>query len=107
MGPMAHIQNMLEYERLPFTTVYIGSMFATLYFTFHTGGVSGYVTVLTASGVQVLALLYYLIAFLPGGSAGLKVLTKGIMTILKPIFLGCAKVWAMIMTRCLGQCFSQ
>lgn len=105
-GPKEHMQSMLSVERLPFTTVYLGSMFATLYYTFETGGISGYVTVLTASGFQLLALLWYLITFLPGGAAGMKVLTKGIMKILGPIFVGCAKMWAMIVKKCLSYCLS-
>lgn len=106
-GPSAHLQHMLSMDRLPFTTVYLGSMFGTLYYTFNTGGVSGYITVLTASGLQLLALLWYLITFLPGGASGMKVLTKGIMTILKPILLGCAKVWTLIVRKCLGRFFSE
>ena len=72
-GPAAHFQSMLTAERLPFTIIYMGSMCATLYFTFSFGGASGYVLVLVASGCQLIALLWYLISFLPGGSTGLSI----------------------------------
>lgn len=106
-GPKEHLQSMLTLERLPFTVVYLGSMFGTLHFTFRTGGVTGYVNVLVASGLQLLALLWYLIAFLPGGAAGMKVLTKGILKILGPVFVGCAKCWGVVVRKCLSRCFSQ
>lgn len=31
-GPMNHIKHLLAYERLPFTSAYFGTMFATIYF---------------------------------------------------------------------------
>ena len=103
-GPKEHILGMIQPDRLPFTMVYLGSLLGTLHFTFQTGGVSGYVTVMTASILQLVALLWYLIAFLPGGSAGMKMLMKGIMKILKPFILGCAKVWTVILKQCFGRC---
>lgn len=101
-GPFAHVSGMVTAERLPFTVVYLGSMFATLHFTFTVGGASGYVSVLAFSGLQLLALLWYLITFLPGGAAGMSVLTKGIARVMKPLILGCASVWAAVARRCVG-----
>ena len=101
-GPWAHFSGMIALERLPFTSVYIGSMFLTLYLTFNAGGASGYVLVLGASACQLLALMWYLITFLPGGAAGMRVLTQAMYTLLKPIIKGCAKVQAMCLAKCFG-----
>mmetsp|Transcript_566 Transcript_566/g.776 ORF Transcript_566/g.776 Transcript_566/m.776 type:complete len:246 (+) Transcript_566:86-823(+) len=101
-GPAAHFSSMLTAERLPFTVVYVASMLSTLYFTFTVGGPSGYVLVLGASGCQLLALLWYLISFLPGGSAGLSMLLRGMAQILKPVMIGCAKCQAAVMARIFG-----
>jgi Got1/Sft2-like family len=102
-GPMDHLRGMFSRDRLFFTTIYIGSMLLTLYFTFHAGGATGYVLVLSSSGMQLLALSWYLISFLPGGSAGLSIVLAAMARILQPIILGCAKVQAM----CLAHCFSR
>jgi hypothetical protein len=101
-GPMVHLKGMLSMDRIVFTTIYIGSMLATLYFTFNAGGASGYILVLSASAAQLVALLWYLISFLPGGSAGLGIVLSAMATILKPVFIACAKLQAMIMGRCLS-----
>lgn len=70
---------------------------ATLHLTFNTGGVNGYVMVLAASGVQLLALLWYLVTFLPGGAQGMKYLMSTILTMIRPLIVGC--------TKCMGACF--
>mmetsp|Transcript_2154 Transcript_2154/g.5713 ORF Transcript_2154/g.5713 Transcript_2154/m.5713 type:complete len:237 (+) Transcript_2154:223-933(+) len=101
-GPYEHFAGMFTADRIPFTTVYFGSMFATLYFTFSVGGMQGYAVVLVSSGAQLLALLWYLITFLPGGAAGMQVLTKAIMALLKPVLVGCTKCWAMFAAKVFG-----
>lgn len=101
-GPIPHLKGMLAPDRLVFTTIYIASMLATLYFTFNAGGVQGYVLVLSASGMQLLALMWYLISFLPGGSAGLGIVLRAMAQILKPVIVMCAKVQAMVIGKCLS-----
>lgn len=101
-GPQAHIQGMLTPDRIPFTAVYVGSMLMTLYFTFTTHGAKGYVTVLISSGFQILALLWYLVTFLPGGAQGMKVLTSAIITMLRPLIVGCTKCLQTILSRAFG-----
>uniref|UniRef100_A0A7R9Z7D6 Vesicle transport protein n=1 Tax=Pseudictyota dubia TaxID=2749911 RepID=A0A7R9Z7D6_9STRA len=101
-GPYEHFSGMFTAERIPFTTMYLGSMFATLYFTFSVSGVKGYAVVMACSGAQLLALLWYLITFLPGGAAGMQVLTKAIVTLLKPILVGCTKCWAAFAAKAFG-----
>jgi hypothetical protein len=101
-GPEAHLASMFAQDRLPFTMVYIVSMLATLYFTFTAHGVKAYVTVLVSSGMQLVALLWYLVTFLPGGAQGMKVLTSAILTMIKPIVLGCTKCFQNIVMRTFG-----
>eukprot|EP01082_Thalassiosira_pseudonana_P014999 g13391.t1 g13391 contig8:581520-582266(+) len=101
-GPHAHLMSMLAGDRIHFTVFYVGSMLMTLYLTFTAGGAKGYVLVLGASGLQLLALLWYLVTFLPGGAMGMKVLTQAIWTLLKPLMAGCMKFQAV----CIGRCVS-
>ena len=49
-GPYEHLVSMFAAERMFFTTIYIGSMLATLYLTCTKGGLKGYALVLIASG---------------------------------------------------------
>ena len=101
-GPQAHLAGMLTPDRLPFTAVYLLSMFMTLYFTFTAHGAKGYISVLTASGLQLLALLWYLVTFLPGGAQGMKVLVSAILTMLRPIIVGCTKCCSGLLMRFVG-----
>merc|ERR1719506_1910824 len=99
---MEHLKSMLQPDQLVFTFFYLGSMFLTLLFTFKKGGFSGYVLVLSASVVQLLALVSYLISFIPGGAAGLKYVFAAMGHILQPVFTACARFQAI----CLAKCFS-
>ena len=65
-GPYEHLQSMIAYDRIHFTVLYVGSMLMTLYLTFTVGGAQGYILVLAASALQLMALLWYLVTFLPG-----------------------------------------
>lgn len=49
-GPYEHFMSMCTMQRMPFTTIYLGSMMATLYLTCTKGGMKGYAYVLIASG---------------------------------------------------------
>lgn len=88
-GPMAHFSGMFVKERLPFTLLYFGSMFFTIYCTMCVGGVVGYFMVIGSSAVQIFALLWYLITFLPGGSAGMAVFTNVIRAVCAPVLQLC------------------
>jgi len=65
-GPYEHLQSMIAYDRIHFTVLYVGSMVMTLYLTFTVGGAQGYILVLAASALQLMALMWYLVTFLPG-----------------------------------------
>lgn len=58
-------QQMLARERLPFTAGYLGSIGLTLYASV---ALKSYLLSLLASGLQIVALAYYLAAFYPGGT---------------------------------------
>ena len=99
-GPQQHARDLCKGDRMFFTTIYVGSMLATLYFTFTVGGPKGYIIVLASSATQILALLYYLVSFLPGGAAGFRILMAAMCKILQPVFMACAKLQAMCIARC-------
>lgn len=99
-GPWEHFSSMFSGDRMLFTTIYLGSMFATLYFTFTIGGPKGYLVVMGSSGAQLMALLYYLVSFLPGGTAGLKFMMATMCRLLRPVFVMCAKFQAICMAKC-------
>lgn len=101
-GPVEHLYSMIQADRLYFTFIYLGSMFMTLYFTFSFGGASGYVLVIAASAGQLVALLWYLISFLPGGTSGLQYVFAAMSHILKPVLVACAKLQAACLAKCFG-----
>jgi len=103
-GPWEHLQSLCVWERLPFTISYFSSMFATMYFTFNARGVSGYVLVLSASVVQLIALVWYLIAFIPGGASGLKLVAAGMAKMIQPILMMVATCCKGLMRLCISCC---
>ncbi|KAI9229030.1 MAG: Got1/Sft2-like family-domain-containing protein [Piptocephalis tieghemiana] len=66
-GPGAHTRHLISKERLLFTTVYFSSMGLTLYFTL---AKKGYILTLLASVVQLIALIWYFMSYVPGGTTG-------------------------------------
>ncbi|KAA0187121.1 hypothetical protein HAZT_HAZT002598 [Hyalella azteca] len=67
-GPVCHLKHLFSSDRLMFTSVYLVSLFGTLY-----SALSLQSTILTsiAAVLQVLALLCYIVSNIPGGQAGL------------------------------------
>lgn len=68
------------------------------------GGVKGYAMVMSASGVQLVSLLWYLISFLPGGTAGLGVISKIVCSMLQPVLKGCLVMQAKLVSVCVQYC---
>jgi Got1/Sft2-like family len=101
-GPMDHLQSMFTADRMFFTTIYFGSMFMTLYLTFTKGGIKGYALVMAASAAQLLALLWYLVSFLPGGAMGLQLVARAMVTMLQPIIGACCRFQAMCISKCVS-----
>ena len=103
-GPAEHLKSMFTPDRMFFTTIYLGSMFVTLYLTFTKGGIKGYTMVMSASIVQLVALLWYLISFLPGGTAGLAVVSRIVCSMLQPIIGACLRFQAKVVALCVQHC---
>jgi Got1/Sft2-like family len=101
-GPYEHLVSMFAAERMFFTTIYMGSMFLTLYLTCTKGGLKGYALVLISSAVQLVALLWYLVSFLPGGTMGLSVVSRAIWAMLKPLVSACLQMQTMCVSACLA-----
>jgi hypothetical protein len=68
------------------------------------GGVQGYALVMAASGVQLVALIWYLISFLPGGTAGLSVILKIVCSMMQPVMKACFHLQARIAACCVQCC---
>ncbi|XP_059168387.1 uncharacterized protein LOC131950299 [Physella acuta] len=71
-GPMHHLKHLFSIGRLPFTLTYFGAMFATLYFSLWAKS-----TILTVvfAVAQIVALVWYIVSYIPGGQRGLKFFT--------------------------------
>ena len=89
-GPKQQLEHMLSADRLSFTSVYLGSILGTLYAALV---MHSYVLSILCSGVQVVALLYYVMSYFPGGEAGM----KAAVGMLGQGFAGCFKVVAVMM----------
>ena len=72
-GPMNHMKHLFSKERVPFTSVYLATLFGTLYFALSLQ--STVLTVIAAVG-QFLALAWFTISYIPGGQTGLKFFSR-------------------------------
>ena len=72
-GPYSHLVHLVSKERLPFTLVYFTTLIATLYFAM---GLQSAILTPIAAVLQVIALLWFVISYIPGGQTGLKWFTK-------------------------------
>ncbi|XP_024363090.1 uncharacterized protein [Physcomitrium patens] len=82
-GPKAQFFHMISKERLPFTAGFIGSMAATIYVSMV---LHSYILSVFFAVIQVLALLYYLLSYFPGGTAGMQFLTSMIVSSITKCF---------------------
>ncbi|XP_014258516.1 protein transport protein SFT2 [Cimex lectularius] len=72
-GPMHHLRHLFSKERFWFTFCYLGSLFLTLYFALYQQSTP--LTVLSAVA-QLIALIWFLVSYIPGGHTGLLFFTK-------------------------------
>jgi len=72
-GPYNHLVHLFTKERLPFTVVYLSTLIATLYFAM---GLQSAILTPIAAVLQVIALTWFVISYIPGGKAGLSFFTK-------------------------------
>ncbi|KAJ8021609.1 Protein transport protein SFT2 [Holothuria leucospilota] len=77
-GPVNHLKHLFSVQRLPFTAAYFGTIAATLYFVF-----VKQITLmaLICSICQVIALVWYLVSYIPGGQTGLTFFSKLFATV--------------------------
>ncbi|KAF6213933.1 hypothetical protein GE061_011661 [Apolygus lucorum] len=72
-GPMTHLKHLFSKERFWFTFTYVSTMSMTLYFALYQHSTP--FTVLSAV-FQLIALLWFLMSYIPGGHTGLLFFTK-------------------------------
>jgi len=72
-GPWNHVMTLLTKERLPFTLVYFGTLIGTLYFAM---GLQSTILTCIAAAVQIVALVWFVVSYVPGGQTGLKFFSK-------------------------------
>jgi len=72
-GPYNHLVHLLSKERLPFTIVYISSLALTLYFAM---GLQSAILTPIAACAQVIALVWFVVSYIPGGQTGLRFMSK-------------------------------
>lgn len=89
-GPWEWAKQVCSMERIPFTISYFGSIFGTLYACMI---MKSYLLVVTFSCIQLAALAWYGMTYIPGGRTGLKYLWKAIrsfvMTAIKTCTMCC------------------
>jgi len=68
-GPWDTCAHLFSKERLTFTATYFGSLGATLYFAM---GMQSTILTTIAASFQVMALLWFIVSYLPGGQTGLR-----------------------------------
>ncbi|KAK9803362.1 hypothetical protein WJX73_008808 [Symbiochloris irregularis] len=68
-GWKGQLQHMMTKERLPFSLAYIGSMGGTLYAAMQ---LHSYILSIVFCVLQFIALLYYVLSYFPGGTAGMR-----------------------------------
>lgn len=72
-GPVNHFKHLFSRERMLFTCSYFGTLILTLYFALSVQSTP--LTVFFAV-LQVIALIWFLVSYIPGGHTGLKFFTK-------------------------------
>jgi len=77
-GPTNHLKHLINVERLPFTISYSITLFGTIYYSVW---VKSYVFTLVFSILQIGALLWYVVSYIPGGARGLKFFSKLFYTV--------------------------
>ncbi|KAJ2716862.1 protein transport protein sft2 [Coemansia spiralis] len=74
-GPRAHTRHLLSRDRLLFTVSYFGSVLSTLFFS---AIAHSYLGTLLSVIVQIVALVWYVVSYFPGGTAGLQSTTRSL-----------------------------
>lgn len=72
-GPVNHLKHLFSGDRILFSAVYFLTIGATLYFSMWRR--SFFMTIICAL-IQILAMVWYIISYIPGGQTGLKFFSK-------------------------------
>ena len=72
-GPVNHLKHLFSGDRILFSAVYFLTIAATLYFSMWKR--SFFMTIICAV-IQILAMVWYIISYIPGGQTGLKFFSK-------------------------------
>lgn len=72
-GPVNHLKHLFSGDRILFSAVYFMTIGATLYFSMWRR--SFFMTIIFAV-IQILAMVWYIISYIPGGQTGLKFFSK-------------------------------
>ncbi|XP_064386280.1 uncharacterized protein LOC135334849 [Halichondria panicea] len=72
-GPWEHVKHLLSVSRLPFTISYLTTIALTLYCAL---GLHNTLFTLICAVAQLLALIWFLVSYLPGGVTGLSFMSK-------------------------------
>lgn len=82
-GPVAHMKSLAAKEKLPFTCAYFGSLVLTLYTAMV---LQSYVLTVISSVIQMAALMYFFMSYIPGGVTGMTYMCKTMATICMRMF---------------------
>lgn len=96
-GPMAYMRHLMSKDRLVFTSTYLGSMALTLYAAL---SVQSTLLVMFASAVQVLALAWYGISYIPGGSRGMKLFSQFALRSMRTLCWPCMQATTKACAQC-------
>ncbi|ORX97736.1 SFT2-domain-containing protein [Basidiobolus meristosporus CBS 931.73] len=78
-GPVSHFRHIISKERLPFTLTYGSSLLLTLYFAVVA---HQYIGTIIFCVIQLIALVWYFVSYLPGGTASLISLSRNATSLL-------------------------
>jgi len=72
-GPWDYVHHLFSKDRVVFTSTYLGSLAATLYFAM---GLQSTLLTTVAASFQIMALVWFVVSYLPGGQTGLMYMSK-------------------------------
>jgi len=68
-GPTNHLKHLINIDRLPFSITYVITLFGTIYYSIW---IRSYFFTITFVLLQIGALVWYIVSYIPGGARGMK-----------------------------------
>jgi len=87
-GPWSHIKSLFSSDRILFTSIYLATLITTLYFAM---GLESTILTTVAGSAQICALTYYVVSYIPGGTAGLSYFSSFWWSVCSAAMKGCFK----------------